>query len=129
VRSPVESRCSDRCAGRAPGTPGGREARSLVVNALRDAGLDPDEQEVPGCKGANVIASLPGEIDCSVVVGAHFDPLGSALGAIYRGADDNAAAVASWSTSPWLSFARADPEVRRSSSGAGRATMPRHCGR
>lgn len=94
MRELVEVLCSDRCAGRAPGTPGGREARAAVVDALRGAGLDPFEQPVPGCKGANVIATLPGSMDRWVLVGAHFDHLGKVGKDIYRGADDNAAAVA-----------------------------------
>jgi hypothetical protein len=90
----VEALCSDRCAGRAAGTPGGRVARGLVVEALREAGLDPTEQLVPGCGGANVLATLPGNTDRWVLVAAHYDHLGTQSGAVYRGADDNAAAVA-----------------------------------
>src|SRR6185369_3675116 len=94
MRTLVEELCSERCAGRAPGTPGGREARAVVTRALRDAGLDPHEQPVPGCNGANVIATLPGSVDRWVLVGAHFDHLGTRGGTIFHGADDNAAAVA-----------------------------------
>src|SRR5262245_1984328 len=94
MRTLVEALCSDRCAGRRPGTPGGREARRIVTEALRDAGLDPHEQEVPRCKGANVLCELPGDSDRWVIVGAHFDHLGVEGGRMYRGADDNAAAVA-----------------------------------
>ncbi len=94
MRPLVESLCSDRCAGRAPGTPGGREARAVVVGALRAAGVDPYEQEVPGLGGANVLATLPGEVDRWVLVGAHFDHLGQLGGRVFHGADDNAAAVA-----------------------------------
>jgi Zn-dependent M28 family amino/carboxypeptidase len=94
MRALVEALCSDRCAGRAPGTPGGIAARAEVVAALRAAGLDPFEQPVPGCGGANVLASLPGDFDRWVLVSAHYDHLGRAGSDIYRGADDNAAAVA-----------------------------------
>ncbi len=94
MRSLVNALCSDRCDGRRPGTPGGREARALVIEAIRHAGLDPREQDVPGCRGANVIAEIPGDSDRYVVVGAHYDHLGSLGGQTYRGADDNAAAVA-----------------------------------
>lgn len=94
MRELVEALCSDECAGRAPGTPGGRAARRLVVEALRDAGLDPFEQEVPGCRGANVLATIPGETDRWVLIAAHYDHLGVIGGETYRGADDNAAAVA-----------------------------------
>ncbi len=94
MRPLVDILCSERCAGRKPGTPEGRDSRVEVLSALRGAGLDPFEQEVPGCRGANVIATLPGDIDRWVLVGAHFDHLGKAGGAVYWGADDNAAAVA-----------------------------------
>lgn len=93
MRDLVEQLCSDECAGRAPGTPGGQLARRLVRDALLDAGLDPDEQAVPGCRGSNVLATIPGSIDRWILVGAHHDHLGQEGGVIYRGADDNAAAV------------------------------------
>ncbi|HEY8429452.1 MAG TPA: M28 family peptidase, partial [Sandaracinaceae bacterium] len=94
MRDLVEALCSEECAGRAPGTPGGVRARELVRDALRDAGLDPDEQPVPGCNGANVLATIPGEIDRWILVAAHYDHLGVQGGRVYAGADDNAAAVA-----------------------------------
>lgn len=102
MRELVEELCSDRCNGRKTGTPGGDHARQLVLRALRDAGLDPFEQPIPEAGGANVLATIPGTVDRYVMVAAHFDHLGSAtirtpggpVTATYRGADDNAAAVA-----------------------------------
>jgi Zn-dependent M28 family amino/carboxypeptidase len=94
VKGLVDSLCSDACAGRAPGTPGGRLARSYVIDALRAGGLDPFEQPIPQHGGANVLATIPGRVDRWVIVGAHYDHLGTGAGRIYRGADDNAAAVA-----------------------------------
>jgi len=94
MRELVEALCSDECAGRAPGTPGGLLARRFVRDALREAGLDPDEQAVPACRGANVLATIPGDVDRWILVAAHYDHLGKSDGAIFRGADDNAAAVA-----------------------------------
>ena len=90
----IEALCGPACAGRRPGTPGGDAARALVVAALRDAGLDPREQPLAACGGANVIAKIRGDVDRYVLVGAHFDHLGTIGRDIYRGADDNAAAVA-----------------------------------
>ena len=90
----VQALCSDECAGRAPGTAGGEAARRIVVDALRGAGVDPAVQPVPGCGGANVLAALPGEVGRWIVVAAHYDHLGSFGGEVFRGADDNAAAVA-----------------------------------
>ncbi len=94
MRRLVDDLCSDACAGRATGTEGGRAARRIVVSALRDAGLDPFEQAVPACNGSNVLATLPGDVDRWVLVAAHYDHLGKDRSGVYRGADDNAAAVA-----------------------------------
>jgi hypothetical protein len=88
----VEALCSDECAGRAPGTPGGLAARRIVMDALRGAGLTPVEQTI--AVGATVLATLPGTTDRWVIVAAHYDHLGKNGRDIYRGADDNAAAVA-----------------------------------
>jgi hypothetical protein len=94
IRSIVDALCSPSCAGRRAGTPEGDAARRIVVQALRDAGLDPFEQPAPRCGGANVLAAIPGDDPRYVVVGAHFDHLGKSGDQVYWGADDNAAAVA-----------------------------------
>jgi Zn-dependent M28 family amino/carboxypeptidase len=62
------------------------------MDAFREAGLDPREQ--PIATGANVLASLPGRTSRWVMVAAHYDHLGTDGRQVYRGADDNAAAVA-----------------------------------
>ncbi len=94
LQQTVKGLCSDACAGRAPGTLGGRNARAVVVDALRAAGCSPEEQPVPGCEGANVLASVKGDGERWVLVGAHYDHLGQHGSNTYYGADDNAAAVA-----------------------------------
>jgi hypothetical protein len=91
LKRTVEALCSDACAGRAPGTPGGLAARRIVLDGFREAGLAPVEQ--PIAVGANVLASLPGATDRWILVAAHYDHLGQDASGIYRGADDNAAAV------------------------------------
>jgi Zn-dependent M28 family amino/carboxypeptidase len=93
MRKLIDQLCSAECAGRAPGTPGGQAARRFVRDALREAGLDPYEQPVAGCGGANVLAKIAGDVDRYVLVGAHFDHLGTDGRDVYWGADDNAAAV------------------------------------
>ncbi|MBI3726486.1 M28 family peptidase, partial [bacterium] len=94
----VAALCSDECAGRAPGTRGGLLAREHVREALVAAGLRAEDQPIRGVNGANLICELEGSgplADRAVVIGAHYDHLGSGpSGEIYRGADDNAAAVA-----------------------------------
>jgi Zn-dependent M28 family amino/carboxypeptidase len=63
------------------------------MEAFRGAGLSPEEQKI--AVGANVLASVPGTTDRWVMVAAHYDHLGTSFGGeTYRGADDNAAAVA-----------------------------------
>jgi Zn-dependent M28 family amino/carboxypeptidase len=94
MRDLIDQLCSPACAGRRPGTPGGDRARGIVVEALRAAGLDPHEQPVDACGGANVLARIAGDVDRHIVVAAHFDHLGTIGGEVYHGADDNAAAVA-----------------------------------
>src|SRR5262245_31036401 len=89
----IRSLCSSACAGRRPGTPEGLAARKVVVDVMRDAGLDPFEQAASGCGGANVLATIPGDDARWVVVGAHYDHLGKQGQDVYWGADDNAAAV------------------------------------
>lgn len=71
MRRLVEQLCAPECAGRAPGTPGGLRARGLVRDALRAAGTDPVEQAIGRSRGANLIATLPGDSDRWVLVAAH----------------------------------------------------------
>jgi Zn-dependent M28 family amino/carboxypeptidase len=94
MRALVEALCSDRCAGRAAGSAGGRIARELVVQAFADAGHRTELQPIPAVGGANVFARQAGETDRWVIVAAHYDHVGEGANGIFRGADDNAAAVA-----------------------------------
>ena len=94
MRDLVHALCSDACAGREAGSPGGRIARDIVVSAFADAGYPAEIQPIPAVDGANVMARLPGTGDRWVLVAAHYDHIGQGFSGIYRGADDNAAAVA-----------------------------------
>jgi hypothetical protein len=100
MRDLVEALCSERCAGRAPGTVGGREGRRIISDALTSRGLEVTEQPVPGCAGANLLATIPAAgasaatTERWVLLGAHHDHLGRRGGDTFWGADDNAAAVA-----------------------------------
>jgi Zn-dependent M28 family amino/carboxypeptidase len=100
MRELVEALCSERCAGRAPGTIGGREGRRIISEALTSRGLEVIEQPVPGCAGANLLAAIPAAgasaatTERWVLLGAHHDHLGRNGGDTFWGADDNAAAVA-----------------------------------
>jgi hypothetical protein len=100
MRELVEALCSEGCAGRAPGTPGGREGRRIIAAALAAHGIAVHEQPVPGCGGANLLATIPAagaSVDTTerwVLLAAHHDHLGRHGSETFWGADDNAAAVA-----------------------------------
>jgi Zn-dependent M28 family amino/carboxypeptidase len=49
---------------------------------------------MPLVRGANLVATIPGDTDRYVLVAAHYDHLGGDHRRFYAGADDNAAAVA-----------------------------------
>jgi hypothetical protein len=93
MRDLVEALCSTECAGRATGTQGGRKAMALVERALSEAGLRVERQAVPACDGVNLLAKV-GAGPRWIIVAAHYDHLGQRGRDIFRGADDNAAAVA-----------------------------------
>lgn len=101
LQSDVEFLTSDACAGRAPGTDGGRLARGVAIDRFTDLGLAPAGEgghihEIPSIGGANILARVEGSgrPDRHVLLGAHYDHLGTWGGEIYRGADDNASGVA-----------------------------------
>lgn len=94
IRAAVEVLCGEALAGRRPGTPGGAAARAWLREALGGLGLAVVEQPIPASGGANLLARVPAEAERWVVVGAHHDHLGQVGGQTFRGADDNAAAVA-----------------------------------
>lgn len=86
--------------GRLPGTEGSQKARDYLVKKFQDAGLEP----VPArgyrqrfAEGVNIMGWLPGwgpMADQVIVVGAHYDHLGTKDGALFPGANDNASGVA-----------------------------------
>lgn len=99
----VEALCGPECAGRAVGTAGSVQAQRHVISALERAGVDPAGtrgwlQSVPASRGHNILGRIAGRgrhAERAILVAAHYDHLGTRRdGAIYRGADDNAAAVA-----------------------------------
>ena len=101
IRELVEFLCAPECAGRAPGTPGGRRARDRIAAEFEALGLAPAAgdgaflQPVPASSGHNVVGRHGPGGRRAVLIAAHFDHLGHAHGdEAYWGADDNAAAVA-----------------------------------
>ena len=92
---------ADSMEGRAPGTPGGRRARTFLSRALTDAGAEPlgasyaHPFDWRGGSGENLVAVVPGTLrDAFIVLTAHFNHEGVREGQIFNGADDNASGVA-----------------------------------
>ena len=92
------------CQGRATGTRGNLEAAMWIRRKFEEAGLvsmtDTWTQGFSvrqGVVGRNVIGMLPGSksIPCDryIIVGAHYDHLGTLGGKMYPGADSNASGV------------------------------------
>lgn len=103
----VRALASDEMGGRAPGTPGWQRAQDYIIDRLDDfsegldagSGADAFTQEIGD--RVNIVAVIPGDelADEFVVLGAHYDHLGSCATAIpgddiCNGATDNAAGVA-----------------------------------
>lgn len=93
------------CQGRAAGSEGSARAAGHISGIFEDAGLLPFGDSwfrsfhlSHNLKGQNVIGMLPGSksIPCDryVIVGAHYDHLGTIGGKMYPGADSNASGVA-----------------------------------
>ncbi|HZE95792.1 MAG TPA: M28 family peptidase [Planctomycetota bacterium] len=82
--------------GRETGTPGEEKAAKHIVAQMRAAGLEPVIQafEGHGTTGHNVAAVIHGTIGEAVLIGAHYDHLGSDGKKTYFGADDNASGTA-----------------------------------
>ncbi len=102
LRGHVEFLASPELKGRAPGTPGNKQAEAYLLDQFERLGLvspAPDgtrTQAVSPELGNNVFSALPPvkkDRDW-LLVGAHFDHLGKELGQYHLGADDNASSVA-----------------------------------
>ena len=121
LRRTVDDLCSDACAGRRPGTAAGRAAQACVAESMRLLGLEPAGevgevalgdrrptggstgwadylQPIRAISGANVLGLLRGagpRAGRTIILAAHHDVwCDPAQPEAYRGADDNAAAVA-----------------------------------
>lgn len=99
----------DSMAGRAAMTPENAKARGWLAGEFRRIGLEPvggafehpfvmpsRRSAADSVRGANVLGMVRGTRtpDRIVVVGAHFDHVGTRNGEIYNGADDNASGTA-----------------------------------
>ena len=96
LRAEVEFLCDSLSAGRGLGTPGAQSGTFYLLRQLRNAGLRTTVQSftAAGRTGHNIVAVTPGWYRRYIIVGAHFDALGTLGGRIYPGADANASGVA-----------------------------------
>ncbi len=96
--------CDEMCEGRATGTRGNTEAAFNIIRVFKKAKVLPFDGSYAkkfyaGDKkiGQNIIGMIPGsEIipsDKYIIIGAHYDNLGTFDGALYPGADANASGV------------------------------------
>ena len=99
VKKYVEVLASKEFNGRGTGTEGNKKAADYIKQHLDNLKIPYIEQEfnVQNRKTSNIIAYITPKRpkrDEIIVVGAHFDHLGSRGGTYYPGADDNASGVA-----------------------------------
>jgi Zn-dependent M28 family amino/carboxypeptidase len=99
VKKYVEDLSSKEFDGRGTGTEGNKKAAEYIKNHLDKLNIKYVEQEfnAAGKTTKNIIAYIEPKNksnDNIIVIGAHFDHLGSRGGSYYPGADDNASGVA-----------------------------------
>lgn len=89
------------CEGRATGSRGGLLAGMWIAGEFDRIGLNMADSSyfrsfttASGEKGRNIIGILPGSGDRYILVGAHYDHLGTLGSTLYPGADSNASGVA-----------------------------------
>ncbi len=92
----VKALAGESFEGRETGTAGEEKAAKHIIAELRRAGLQPVVQPFQGhgTTGRNVIATVPGTMNEAVVIGAHYDHLGTDGKKVFTGADDNASGTA-----------------------------------
>ncbi|MBQ6310480.1 MAG: M28 family peptidase [Bacteroidales bacterium] len=90
----LETLCSEKMMGRRIGTKGGANAYEFLVAELGKFGLTPVTQEFNAGNGLlarNIIITIPGQIDSSIVIGAHYDGANESYDDYhYPAANDNA---------------------------------------
>ncbi|MFS0490057.1 M20/M25/M40 family metallo-hydrolase [Leadbetterella byssophila] len=98
----VEFLASDKLEGRAPGTKGDKRASEYIVSQFKKIGLKPYPsykdsfviQRGKDIKTNNILGYLDNGKEHTVIIGAHYDHMGTKKGQVYNGADDNASGVA-----------------------------------
>ena len=97
----LEFLSGERCNGRKTGTQGNFIAAAMIESRFKALGMKPLGEYYnhsfrisDDLAGHNIAAYFPGSGRGYVVIGAHYDSLGSFDGTIYPGADSNASGVA-----------------------------------
>lgn len=105
LRRRIDFLADSLCEGRATGTRGATEAAFWITGRFKEAGLLPADgtysksfMTAGGIVGHNIAGILPGSrtkpCDSYIIIGAHYDHLGTLGGKMYPGADCNASGVA-----------------------------------
>ncbi len=101
--------CSDEMNGRKAGSDEGLIAAQYIFDQFEEMGLNPRMEEFTRGKYRNVIGEIPSKNGKYVIVGAHYDHVGTKWGKVYNGADDNASG-----TSALIEVARMLSEKKQS---------------
>jgi hypothetical protein len=96
VEKDVKALADEAFEGRETGTAGEEKAARHIVAQMRLAGLEPVLQPFQGhgTTGRNVVAVIHGTVNEAVIIGAHYDHLGTDGKKVFCGADDNASGTA-----------------------------------
>lgn len=103
--------CSQDFLGRKTGSLGDSLARAYIIDELRLMGYEPVQQEFytdSGIRLENLLVTIPGENDSTIVIGAHFDGAKQSTSKLhYPAAEDNASGVVAL-----LSFLRVEKDSK-----------------
>jgi hypothetical protein len=96
VEKDVKVLADEACEGRETGTAGEERAAKHILSEMRRAGLHPVVQPFQGhgTTGRNIVAVIPGTMNEAVLIGAHYDHLGTDGKKVFCGADDHASGTA-----------------------------------
>lgn len=101
MKKTLEFLTSDEIKGRKAGTDEAMKVARFIKDAFKKAGLIPHDKDYLQIWNdgknifANVIGKIKGNSDKCIIIGAHYDHLGTdERGNIYLGADDNASGIA-----------------------------------
>lgn len=82
--------CSDEMNGRKAGSDEGLIAAQYIFDQFDAMGLNPRMEEFSKGKMRNVVGEIPSKNGKYVIIGAHYDHIGTSWGKVCNGADDNA---------------------------------------